>query len=98
NGLANNTPRTATAAEGGYTHYQEKVDGKKIRARSDSFSDHFSQATLFWNSMEPWEKKHIVDAFNFELSKVKSTMVRQQIVDMFANVDVDLATILALNI
>ena len=98
NGLANNTPRTVPAAEGGYTHYQEKVEGKKIRARSDSFNDHFSQATLFWNSMAPWEKKHIVDAFTFELSNVKSMTIRQQIVNMFANVNSDLATIVALNI
>jgi len=98
NGLANNTPRTATPTEGGYEHYQEKVEGKKIRERSDSFSDHFSQATLFWNSMAPWEKNHIVDAFIFELSKVKSADIRQQIVDMFAKVNNDLATIIALNI
>lgn len=98
NGLAQNTPRTASRAEGGYVNYQEKVEGNKTRARSESFSDHFSQATLFWNSMAPWEKKHIVDAFIFELSNVKSAVIRQQIVDMFANVNYDLATIIALNV
>ena len=67
------------------------MEGRKIRARSESFKDHFSQATLFWNSMSPPEKKHIIDAFSFELGKVKSMSVKQQVVDMFANVSLDLA-------
>ena len=90
NSLAGNTPRPASPAEGGYETYQEKVEGKKIRARSESFKDHFSQATLFWNSMSPTEKKHIVDAFSFELSNVRSQSVKQQVVDMFANVSLEL--------
>lgn len=91
NSLAGNTPSPATEAEGGYVHYQEKVDGRKIRARSESFKDHFSQATLFWNSMSMAEKQHIIDAFSFELGKVKSKLVRQQVVDMFGNVSLKLA-------
>ncbi|WP_413056637.1 catalase [Sporosarcina sp. 179-K 3D1 HS] len=95
NSLANNTPSTSTEEEGGYVHYQEKVEGRKIQARSESFADHFSQAKLFWNSMSITEKKHIVDAFSFEVGKVKDKNVRQQVVDMFANVDVGLATAIA---
>ncbi|MBM7552373.1 catalase [Thalassobacillus pellis] len=91
NSLADNTPTPATEEEGGYTHYQEKVEGYKIRARSDSFKDHFSQATLFWNSMSNPEKDHIIQAFSFELGKVGSKSVQQQVVDMFANVSLDLA-------
>jgi catalase len=98
NSLAGNTPAPASPAEGGYTHYQEKVEGRKIRARSESFKDHFSQATLFWNSMTPVEKQHILNAFVFELSKVESKSVRQQVVDMFANVNLDLARTIADNI
>ncbi|BAQ08516.1 catalase related subgroup domain-containing protein [Bacillus sp. OxB-1] len=90
NSLAGNTPAPASAAEGGYTHYQEKVEGRKIQARSESFEDHFSQATLFWNSMSPAEKQHIIDAFSFELGKVKSLSVRKQVVDMFSNVSLEL--------
>lgn len=98
NSLANNTPSPASPAEGGYETYQEKVEGKKIRARSDSFKDHFSQAVLFWNSMSLPEKQHIIDAFSFELGMVKSLSVRQQTVDMFANVNLDLARKVAVNI
>lgn len=95
NSLADNTPSTSSEEEGGYVHYEEKVEGRKIQARSDSFKDHFSQAKLFWNSMSKTEKKHIVDAFSFEVGKVKSKNIRQQVVDMFANVDVGLATAVA---
>nr|WP_090586127.1 MULTISPECIES: catalase [unclassified Paenibacillus] len=92
NSLAGNTPSVSTEAEGGYVHYQEKVEGRKVRARSASFKDHFSQATLFWNSMSPPEKQHIIQAFSFELGKVQSKDVRQQVVDMFAHVSLELAS------
>ncbi len=95
NSLAQNMPETSTKEEGGYVHYEEKVDGRKVQARSDSFKDHFSQARLFWNSMTPPEKQHIIDAFSFEVGKVQDKNVKQQVVDMFANVDKQLATIVA---
>ncbi|MEN1966758.1 catalase [Lentibacillus sp. N15] len=98
NSLANNMPDTANVEEGGYTHYQEKVEGNKIRARSNSFTDHFSQAVLFWNSMSDVEKEHIKDAFSFELGMVKSKSIRQQVVDMFANVNLQLAQFVAHNV
>jgi catalase len=98
NSLAGNTPAPASPAEGGFTTYQEKVEGRKVRARSESFKDHFSQATLFWNSMSPVEKSHIIEAFIFELAHVQSNSVKQQVVDMFANVNLDLARTIADNI
>ncbi|WP_368659308.1 catalase [Metabacillus halosaccharovorans] len=98
NSLAANTPDPASKEEGGYVHYQEKVEGRKVQSRSNSFKDHFSQATMFWNSMSEPEKEHIIDAFSFELGKVKSKSVQQQVVDMFANVNVELASVVALSI
>ncbi|PMC40236.1 catalase HPII [Bacillus sp. UMB0899] len=92
NSLAANTPAPASEEEGGYVHYQEKVEGRKVQRRSESFKDHFSQATMFWNSMSEPEKQHITEAFKFELGKVKSKSVQQQVVDMFANVSVELAS------
>ena len=70
NSIGGNLPRPASAEEGGYVHYMEKVEGKKIRARSEKFKDFFSQAKLFWNSMSEPEKKHIIKAFHFEVGKV----------------------------
>lgn len=91
NSLAQNTPRPVPEAEGGYVHYQEKVEGRKVRSRSKSFEDHFSQAKLFWNSMSPPEQLHIIEAYSFELGKVKSKSVRQQVVNMLANITSELA-------
>ncbi|GIP40507.1 catalase-2 [Paenibacillus sp. J31TS4] len=95
NSLSGNTPEPASTAEGGYEHYTEKVEGRKVRQRSDSFKDHYSQATLFWNSMSDVEKDHIVSAFHFELGKVQSKEIRQRVVDVFSNVDEVLAARIA---
>lgn len=90
-GIADNYPRPVPAEQGGYEHYTEKVEGRKVRQRSESFKDHYSQASLFWNSMSDVEKQHIVSGFQFELSKVQRKEIRQQVVDTLANVDGDLA-------
>lgn len=98
NSISNNTPKTVSAEEGGYEHYQEKVEGKIVRARSKSFGDHFSQAKMFYDSMSQVEKQHIIDAMSFELAKVKNQDVKQQIIEMFGNVNVDMVTEVAKNI
>ncbi|PSL36320.1 catalase [Planomicrobium soli] len=97
NSLANNTPAPASPAEGGYEHYQEKVEGRKVRARSESFNDHFSQAKLFWNSMSATEKQHIVEAYSFELGKCDMP-IREMNIEVLANVDLELAQKVAGNI
>lgn len=91
NSLEDNSPKTASAQEGGYVHYTERVDGHKIRARSESFNDHFTQARLFWNSQTPVEKQHIIEGFHFELGKVEEMAVRERMVGLLANVDLGLA-------
>ncbi|MEV3919318.1 catalase [Actinomadura coerulea] len=89
NSLSGGCP--AVGGEGSYTHYQERVDGHKIRKRSESFADHYSQATLFWNSMSDWEKEHIVGAFRFELGKCDHRHIREGVVEQLDRVDHDLA-------
>ncbi|WLR54211.1 catalase [Mesobacillus subterraneus] len=91
NSLQSNDPKPSPVSEGGYEHHQEKVEGRKVQARSDSFKDHYSQATLFWNSMSDVEKQHMIEAFSFELGKVKSKDVQQQVVEMLGNIDTFLA-------
>ncbi|WP_136607317.1 catalase [Paenibacillus dokdonensis] len=98
NSLNNNDPHEATEQEGGYVHYQEKVEGRKVRARSDSFKDHYSQAKLFWNSMSDVEQKHMIKAFRFELGKVQTKSIQQQMVNNLSNVDLNLAEQVALGI
>jgi catalase len=91
NSLGGGCPMTAPQDMGGYVHYQEKVDGHKVRERSESFRDHYSQAKLFWSSMTEPEKQHIIEAFHFELGKVETKDVRQRMVDHLANIDDRLA-------
>jgi catalase len=75
-----------------YASYPARVEGQKVRVRSASFGDHFSQATLFWNSMSPIERDHIVMAFQFELGHVRAIHVRERMVDILTNVDLELAS------
>lgn len=98
NSLANNTPYTTPPEEGGYEHYPARVDGRIIRGRSESFNDYFSQVRIFWNSLTPIEKQHTIEAFSYQLGKVKSESVRQQNVNLLVNVDKEMATIIADNI
>ncbi|MCF6159533.1 MAG: catalase [wastewater metagenome] len=85
NSLGGGDPKMASEKECGYVHYQEKIDGHKIRKRSKSFEDHFSQAILFWNSMSKTEQMHIVKALHFELGKVDSKEIRERMVNNILN-------------
>ncbi|MES2188267.1 MAG: catalase [Pseudomonadota bacterium] len=83
--------RVDGGTSGFHTQPDSTTEPPKIRKRSPSFDDHFSQATLFWNSMGPAEKDHIVAAFRFELGKVTVPAVRQRMVNNLAHVDARLA-------
>ena len=77
--------------EEGFQSHQQEVQGMKVRGRSDSFADHFSQATLFFNSQSESEKQHIIDAFSFELSKVSDSKIRERQVAILYQIDKTLA-------
>jgi catalase len=81
NRLGGGCPMHSPQAADAFASYGEKMDGVKIRARSDSFSDHFSQATQFWNSMSDWEQQHIAAAFSFELNQVENEDVRHHVMN-----------------
>ncbi len=98
NSLNNNQPAPIPAEHGGYEHYQEKIDGQKIRGRSDSFLDFYSQAKLFFNSLASYERQHVKDAFSFELGKCKSAMVKANAVALLNHIDRQLAQEVADNI
>ena len=91
NSVGGGSPMTASREAGAFVHHMEKVEGHKIRKRSDSFKDYFSQAKLFYDSMSETEQKHILEAFHFELGKVQIKEIRQRMVYMIANIDMDLA-------
>ncbi|MEP7264754.1 MAG: catalase [Bacteroidota bacterium] len=91
NTISNGCPFQAKAAEGGFTSYQERIDSKKIRERSRSFFDHFSQATLFFNSQAEHEKNHIINALTFELGKVERIYIRERMLGILTQIDKNLA-------
>ncbi|HEX7174529.1 MAG TPA: catalase HPII [Pyrinomonadaceae bacterium] len=91
NTLGGGCPFQAGADAGGFTSYAEKIDARKVRARSESFFDHFSQATLFYNSQSAPEQEHIVNALRFELGKVETPAIRERMVYVLTHIDKTLA-------
>ncbi|TPG20531.1 catalase [Sphingomonas koreensis] len=78
-------------AEEGFTSFPAEEEGNKLRIRAESFADHYSQARLFWRSMDTPEQAHIASAFTFELSKVSLEHIRIAVMANLRNVDEDLA-------
>ena len=81
--------------EAGFTTYPEPVQGPKIRARSETFADHYSQARQFFISQAPIEQTHIANALMFELSKVETLAIRERMVAHLLNIDAGLAEAVA---
>jgi catalase len=75
----------------GFTSFPAPESGDKLRIRSESFADHFSQALLFFNSQTKPEQDHIISAFIFELSKVETKAIRTRMLGQLANVDPTIA-------
>jgi catalase len=69
----------------------EGEQGDKLRVRPASFADHYSQARLFFRSLDPAEQAHLASALVFELSKVGIEAVRTRMMSNLVNVDPDLA-------
>jgi catalase len=90
NSLDDGLPLDADAKNDGYVHTPREITGPKIRENPVSFADHFSQATLFWQSMSDVEQAHIVEAFTFELGKCMYDEIRERYLGVLANVDANL--------
>lgn len=95
NSIGGGCPFQAMLKDGGFASYGERVSGTKIRARSKSFVDHYSQAKLFYNSQSEYEKTHLQKALIFELSKVTIHPIRERMVGQLNFIDKDLAKIVA---
>ena len=78
-------------AKGGFTSFREPVEGEKVRLRSETFADHYSQPRLFFASLAAPEQAHLASAIVFELSKVSLEHVRNRVMGNLRNVDEDLA-------
>jgi len=70
---------------------EDDEQGDKLRVRAELFADHYSQARLFFRSLDPAEQAHLASAFVFELSKVDLAHVPPRMVGNLRNVDEGLA-------
>ena len=78
----------------GFTSFkaaERSEQGEKLRIRPESFADHYSQARLFFRSLDPAEQAHLASALVFELSKVEIAEIRTRMLGNLVNVDPDLA-------
>jgi catalase len=89
NSLSVDAPRESL--ERGFTTSSRPLDGKPIRERSESFSDHYSQARLFYKSITPPEQKHLANALTFELGKLETEAIRLRMLGHLLLIDKDLA-------
>lgn len=89
NSLAGGCP--FQAGMDGFVSFPEPVTGDELRGHPEKFAEHYNQATLFYDSQTAWERKHIVDAFAFELSKVTVPQIRERMVASLRNVSEELA-------
>ena len=94
NSLAGGCPFQAGAAQGFVTvpaRLQAQEEQAKVRGKTEKFADHYTQATLFYESQTPVEQAHIAAAFRFELSKVTVPAIRERMVSSLRNASEDLA-------
>ncbi|MEW4448833.1 catalase [Qipengyuania sp. JC766] len=75
----------------GFESYPAKVSGPKLRIRSETFADHYSQARQFYISQTPVEQTHMANALTFELSKCERPDIRERMVGHLRHIDEDLA-------
>ncbi|GJL49953.1 MAG: catalase [Nitrospirales bacterium] len=77
--------------EKGFNSYPAVEEGAKLRVRSETFADHYSQARQFYLSQTDVEQRHIAAALIFELSKVERLKIRTRMVSHLLNIHEELA-------
>ena len=90
NSLGGGCPFQAGAATG-FVSFPQPMQEDKVRGKPEKFADHYTQATLFYNSQTEVEKAHIVGGFRFELSKLTVPAIRERMLSSLVNVSMDLA-------
>ncbi len=98
NTLGGGCPHLSKIAEGGFSSYEERIDAHKIRSRSKSFSDHFSQPALFYRSLATWEQAHVAEAYSFELGKCEHKHIVSRMLWLIKQINTDLAAKVAGNL
>ena len=93
NSLGGGCPFQAGAA--GFVSFPQPLEGDKLRGKPEKFADHYTQATLFYESQTAVEKAHIAGGFRFELSKLTVPAIRERMVSSLVNVSEELAATVA---
>ena len=96
NSLGGGCPFQAGAA--GFVTFPQPVEGDKLRGKPEKFADHYTQATLFYDSQTAVEKAHIAGGFRFELSKLTVPAIRARMVSSLVNVSAELAAAVAMGL
>jgi len=94
NSLAGGCPFQAGASQGFVSvpaRLAAKEEAAKVRGKPEKFADHYTQATLFFESQTPVEQAHIAAAFRFELSKLTVPAIRERMVASLRNASEALA-------
>ncbi|MBD0694791.1 catalase [Streptomyces sp. CBMA123] len=88
NSLDGGCPFFAKTAEHALVEYPTPIAASaKVREAPASFDDHFSQPRLFWLSLSPVEREHVIAAYTFELSKVYEQAIKERVLAVLARVD-----------
>jgi catalase len=74
----------------GFVTVPIEPDGPKLRVRSETFADHYSQARMHYRSLAEPEQRHIASAFAFELGKVETMAIRTRMLGHLMLIDPDL--------
>ena len=96
NSLDPDAPRESI--DRGFHTSARPVEGTTVRARSESFNDHYSQARLFYKSITGPEQKHLSNALTFELGKVETEAIRLRMLGHLQLIDRGLADTVASNL
>jgi len=89
NSLAGGCPFQSGSA--GFVSFPQPTQGDKVRGKPEKFADHYTQATLFYESQSAVERAHIVGGFRFELSKLTVPAIRERMLASLVNVSAELA-------
>ncbi|MFG2749500.1 catalase [Streptomyces xanthophaeus] len=99
NSLDGGCPFFAGADTGAFIEVPVELPaGRKVREAPASFGDHFSQPRLFWLSMTPVEREHIIAAYTFELGKCYEQAVKERNLAVLANIDPELCAQVAVGL
>ena len=83
------------AGSKGFVSFPQPVHEDKLRGKPEKFADHYTQATLFYESQTEVERAHIVGGFRLELSKLTVPAIRERMVASLVNVSAPSAAAVA---